>query len=63
MKNLGIEGGNDALPAVVVAVTAYINDTTLNQCWQLGMVEVLNKPVDLPSLQIVVERYHKITHT
>ena len=30
MRSMGIDGVNDAMPVVVAAVTAYINDQTLS---------------------------------
>ena len=55
---MGIDGVNDALPAVVAAVTAYINDQTLNQCYSVGMVDVLSKPVDSKILKKLINKYH-----
>ena len=56
---MGIDGVNDALPAVVAAVTAYVNDKTLNECYAVGMVDVLSKPVNSKILDKLVKRYHK----
>ena len=50
---------NDALPAVVAAVTAYVNDETLNQCFQVGMVEVFGKPIKASELTAFVKKYYK----
>ena len=58
---MGIDGVNDALPAVVAAVTAYINDQTLNQCYSVGMVDVLSKPVNSKTLDKLIKKYHKST--
>ena len=58
MRSMGIDGMNDALPAVVAAATAYINDQTLNQCYSVGMVDVLSKPVDSKLLQKLLKKYH-----
>ena len=59
MKTMGLDGDNDAVPAVVAAVTAFVNDATLSQCYEVGMVEVLGKPCDLKSLRIFVKRYYR----
>ena len=45
MRKQGIDGVNDSVPAVVAAVTAFVNDQTLSQCYQVGMVDVMSKPV------------------
>ena len=50
MKTGGIDGVNDSVPAVVAAVTAFVNDSTLRQCYQVGMVDVMSKPVISKSL-------------
>ena len=50
---------NDAMPAVVAAVTAYVDDSTLNQCFDIGMVDVLSKPCDYNALESLIKKYHK----
>ena len=56
---MGIDGVNDAMPVVVAAVTAYINDQTLSQCYAVSMVDVLSKPVDSKTLSKLVKKYHE----
>ena len=56
------DGENDAPLAVVAAVTAYVNDDTLNQCFQVGMVEVHGKPITAKSLGDFVKKYYKKVH-
>lgn len=53
---------NEAPPAVVAAVTAYVNDDTLTQCYNVGMVEVHSKPVDSKTLSIFISKYYKQEH-
>jgi CheY-like chemotaxis protein len=31
----------------IVAVTAYVNAENIKKCFEVGMIEVLNKPVNL----------------
>ena len=60
MKMIGMTGAkNEAMPAVVAAVTAYVNDQTLSQCFQAGMVDVMSKPVDSKTLQQFLKTYHR----
>ena len=63
MRSISIDGINDALPAVVAAATAYVNDQTLNQCYSVGMVDVLSKPVDFKILNKFIKKYHKGTES
>ena len=51
MRVLGIDGVNDSVPAVVAAVTAFVNDATLSKCYEVGMVEVMSKPVVAKALK------------
>ena len=57
--NFGENYENEAPPAVVAAITAYINDDTMNQCYQVGMVEVFGKPFDQKDLLKFVKKYHR----
>lgn len=60
MKNmLDGQGVNDALPAVVAAVTSYVNDSTLSQCLEIGMVDVMGKPLEGKTLKTFIEKYYK----
>ena len=45
--------------AVVAAVTAYVNDETFNQCFEVGMVDVIGKPADFKTLSNFTSRYYK----
>ena len=56
---LHLGGNNDAPPAVIAAVTAYVNDDTINQCFQVGMVEVHGKPIDAKTLGNFVKKYYR----
>ena len=56
---MGIDGVNDAMPAVVAAVTAFINDDTLNKCYESGMVDVISKPVESKTLKNFVTKYYR----
>ena len=49
----------NSVHAVVVAVTAYTNDATLSRCYEVGMVEVMSKPVDSDTLQNFVNTYYR----
>lgn len=59
MKTQGFGGGNGAAPAVVAAVTAYVNNETLSQCFAMGMVDVMSKPLNAKTLEDYVKRYYK----
>lgn len=50
---------NESPPAVVAAVSAYVNDETISQCYQVGMVEVFSKPLDSKQLAGFINKYHK----
>eukprot|EP00347_Sterkiella_histriomuscorum_P020398 403337956 len=41
----------------VVAVTAFVNEENVNYCYQVGMSEVLNKPVESKNLKQVINQY------
>ena len=59
IKMLDYDGANDDMPAVVAAQTAFVNEQTLNQCFQVGMVEVMSKPVNQKVLADFVQRYYR----
>jgi CheY-like chemotaxis protein len=44
---------NDSL--YVVAVTAFVNDENIRNCYKVGMVEVLHKPVNCEALGSVID--------
>eukprot|EP00347_Sterkiella_histriomuscorum_P014553 403360436 len=41
----------------IVACTAFVNDENINYCYEVGMKEVLNKPVNQNVLRKVVKKY------
>eukprot|EP00347_Sterkiella_histriomuscorum_P013047 403366216 len=43
----------------IVACTAFVNDENINHCFQVGMKQVLNKPVNQCELLKVVKKYMK----
>ncbi len=43
----------------VIAVTAFVNEENINNCYKVGMVEVLNKPVNRELLERQVQKYYK----
>ena len=59
MKKFGLDGGNQAISAVVAAVTAFVNDETLSQCLTVGMVDVFAKPVSAKGMENFVTKYYK----
>ena len=42
----------------VVAVTAFVDTETVDRCYETGMVDVLNKPVNQENLEKVLETYY-----
>lgn len=42
----------------VVAVTAFVNDENIRNCFKVGMVEVLHKPVNCEALGNVIDTYY-----
>ncbi len=42
----------------VVAVTAFVNDENIRNCYKAGMVEVLHKPVNCDALGASIETYY-----
>ena len=42
----------------VVAVTAFVNEDNIKQCYQIGMKEVLHKPVNCDALGKVLNQYY-----
>lgn len=49
---------NEAVPAVICAVTSSLTEATLSQCLAIGMVDVLNKPLNEKALRNVVQKYY-----
>ena len=41
----------------VVAVTAFANDENVNKCFEVGMSDVIHKPLSNDMLRGVVEKY------
>ena len=44
----------------VVAITAFVNDENKKKCFNVGMVEVLHKPVNYIKLKQVLDKYYFI---
>ena len=42
----------------VVAITAFVNDENIKNCYKVGMKEVLHKPVNIDSLRRVLDFYY-----
>eukprot|EP00347_Sterkiella_histriomuscorum_P017836 403347790 len=49
----------DAL--TIVAITAFVNDENINNCYKVGMEEVMNKPVNQDKLLSVLKKYYYYT--
>ncbi len=41
----------------VVAVTAFVNEENVNKCYQVGMVDVIHKPLSNDDLERVLQKY------
>jgi len=48
----------DPVPLKIVAITSYTNKANIDQCFEVGMTEVIHKPVSLTVLQDIVDRYY-----
>jgi CheY-like chemotaxis protein len=42
----------------VVAITAFVNDENIRNCFNVGMVDVLHKPVNCEALGNVIDKYY-----
>lgn len=42
----------------IIAVTAFVNDESIENCYKVGMVEVLHKPVRVETIKEVLESYY-----
>ena len=42
----------------IIAVTAFVNDESIENCYKVGMVEVLHKPVMVETIKEVLESYY-----
>jgi len=43
----------------IVAVTAYVNEEFVSRCYEVGMTDVVHKPVGREELRRIVEKYYK----
>ena len=42
----------------VVAVTAFVNEENVKQCYRVGMSDVIHKPVSTESLKRIIDLYY-----
>lgn len=42
----------------IVAVTAFVNDESIRRCYEVGMTEVIHKPVGADVIRTVLEQYY-----
>jgi len=46
------------VPLTIVAVTAYVNEEFVSRCYEVGMADVLHKPVSKEELKRVLDSYY-----
>jgi CheY-like chemotaxis protein len=56
IKSYQINQGQDMIP--IVAVTAYDDEETFENCLKIGMEAVLNKPVSVDMLDKIIQRHY-----
>ena len=42
----------------VVAVTAFVNDESIHRCYEVGMSDVIHKPVGVEAIRGILEQYY-----
>ena len=42
----------------MVAVTAFVNDESIRRCYEVGMQEVIHKPVSSDVIRDILEQYY-----
>lgn len=41
----------------VVAVTAFVNQESINRCYEVGIVDVIHKPVSVDAIKQILDKY------
>ncbi len=53
-----IAGGYKKEALFIVAVTAFVNDENVRQCYESGMVDVIHKPVSAEIIKNILDMYY-----
>lgn len=41
----------------IVAVTAFVNQESINMCYEVGIADVIHKPVSVDAIKQILDKY------